>query len=251
MGTLQTNKNEAGKAKPKFERMRKSKSETKPGDLVMCSDCNIFIKRSAMAQHKRNCSPSSSFFVDPRLLSQPTTETSDDFKAYILATLRNDDIGILCKTDPTILTVGYWEFQKLKKNDNKLGSRESVRKDMRYLAHLYSHFQKLNPEKKFYNNCKDMFLIENFSMLSKAINMYCTDGTTLKAGLKHGLQYALISSVKILKAVAFTKNQEDEAKQLEKFQSVFKLWENTLFGDAVLKLKKKLANQRNFLSKKT
>ena len=58
MGTLQTNKNEAGKAKPKFERMRKSKSETKPGDLVMCSDCNIFIKRSAMAQHKRNCSPS-------------------------------------------------------------------------------------------------------------------------------------------------------------------------------------------------
>ena len=237
IGTMQTNIEESGKAHPKFERMRKTKDQEKEGALVMCYECNIFIKRSGMAKHKRSCS--GSCFMDSRLLiSSPTTETSTDFKSHILATLRNDDIGIKCKTDPTILTAGYWSYQRLKKNDNKVGSRDAVRKDMRYLAHCYYHFLRLNPSTQLYSNSKDMFLIQNFSTLAKAIESYCSDGDDLKPGLKHGLQYAIISAVKILKAVAFTKGSDDEASQLEKFQSVFKLWENTIFGDAVLKLKR-------------
>lgn len=45
----------------------------------------------------------------------PDTETSEDFKSYILCTIKNDTTGVFCKTDSTILTIGYCVIQKLRK----------------------------------------------------------------------------------------------------------------------------------------
>lgn len=98
------------------------------------------------------------------------------------------------------------------------------------------HFLDSEPDKIIFNNCKDMFLIDNFKSLNDAIDKYCGEGQQLKAGLKHGLQYSLISAAKILKAMAYTNHRDDEAVQIEKFQSVFKLWEDTIFGESELKL---------------
>lgn len=236
LGILKANIEEAGKQNPQFETIRKTKNPMKPNDIVMCSDCNIFIKKTGMGAHKRHCNPTV-FYVHPKLLSTPDTQTSDEYKAHVLATLRNDDAGILCKTDPTILTYGYWKFQKTRHNDNKIGTRESVRKNMRFLANLFCHFKRCFPG-NVELNCRDMFNSENFYSLLESLDTYCSEGDNLKAGLKHGVQYALISAANILKAVAFTNNQEKEAAMYGKFLDVFKLWEGSVFGDAAAKLKK-------------
>ena len=81
-----------------------------------------------------------------------------------------------------------------------------------------------------------MFLINNFTTLKRAIDAHCSEGDDLKAGLKHRLQYALISAAKTLRALAYTDGKEDEAKEIEKFQSIFKMWEDIIFRDSTLKL---------------
>ena len=148
--------------------------------------------------------------------------------------MRNDTVGILCKKDRTILACGYWSYQKKKKSQNLVGARDNVRKEMRYLGHCYKHFLNRVPKISPYNNCKDMFLIEKFQTLKNAIDKYCRDGENLKPGLKHGLQYTLISAAKTLKALAYTGGNDNEANRIEKFQSVFKMREDTIFGDADL-----------------
>ena len=229
----------------------------------MCGDCCVFILPGSMSNHRKVCCGKKNS-IDVRLLANPSDETSEDFKVNVIATLRNDTVGILCKTDRTILLCGYWSYQKVKKSNNKIGARDAVRKDMRYLAHCYTHFLNSTPEITYYKNSKDMFLIKNFITLKKAIDKYCLEGDELKAGLKHGLQYALISAAKTLRALAYTQGNDLEAKQIEKFQSVFKMWEDTIFGDATLKLQftvdkkakkpcelpveKDLAKLRDFLS---
>ena len=117
-GILKINLEEAGKKEPVFERFRPGKSQD---SLIMCSVCKVFIERSGMSKHRLRCFSSSA--VDVRLLETPTVELSDEFKENVLGTLRNDSIGIICKKDNAILTVGYWLFQKVKKNDNLISAK--------------------------------------------------------------------------------------------------------------------------------
>ena len=156
-----------------------------------------------MFNHKKKCSGKEKS-IDVRLIAEPTEETSESFKKNVIATMRNDTVGMICKKDRTILGFGYWLFQKVKRSQNFVGARDSVRKEMRYLGHCYMHFLDSEPDKIIFNNCKDMFLIDNFKSLNDAIDKYCGEGQQLKAGLKHGLQYSLISAAKILKAMAYT-----------------------------------------------
>ena len=57
-------------------------------------------------------------------------------------------------------------------------------------------------------------------------------------------------AAKIIRSVAYTEGKDDEAHEIEKFQSVFKMWEGTIFGDSTLKLQttvdKKAKNLANF-----
>lgn len=234
MGILKTNTEESGKQNPKFERIRQGKS-TK--DLVMCENCKTFIKRKSMARHSKSCDlPKKCISVD--LLSTPSIETSEDFKENVLATLRNDTIGQICKKDPTILIFGYWRYQKVKSNDNIIGSRDSVRRQMRSLAHLYAVFLNYEGIEMQYSNARDMFTTKNFGKLREAIKVYCQNGDDLKAGLKHNLHFTLIAAAKILKAIAYTQDEVGESKVFEKFLSVIDLYKDVIFGDAALKLKR-------------
>ena len=119
---------------------------------------NFDVKSHEALQWKKNS-------IDARLLTKPSEETSGEFKCNVIATLRNDSIGILCKTNRTILLCGYWSYQKVKKSNNKIGARDSVRRDMRYLAHCYTNFLASSLEVVHYKNSKDMFLIKNFNTL--------------------------------------------------------------------------------------
>ena len=173
-GILMTNLEEAGKATPKYERQRKAHLSSSSA-LVMCAECKIFISPGSMSHHKNICSGYKKA-VDVRLIAKPTIETSNDFKDNILATLRNDTIGIICKKDKTILLVGYWAYQKSKKSANKIGVRDSVRKEMRYLAHCYKKFLDCKPKVSKFKNSNDTFLVQNFQVLRNAINNYYSEG---------------------------------------------------------------------------
>ena len=138
---LKTNIEEAGKDNPNFERIRQSKSAS----LVMCGNCCVFITPAALFNHKIICNGIKKA-IDVRLLAKPTVETSEDLKKNVIATLRNDIIGLLCKTDRTILLCGYWSYQKTKKSNNKIGARDSIWKEMRFPGHCYTHFIKPDPK---------------------------------------------------------------------------------------------------------
>ena len=129
-GILKKNIEETGKDNPNFERIRQRKSAS----LVVCGNCCVFITPAAFFNHKRICK-SIKKPIDVRLLAKPTVETSGDFKRNVIATLRNDTIGLLCKTDKTIHLCEYWSYQKTKKSNNKIGARDSIRKKMRFPRH--------------------------------------------------------------------------------------------------------------------
>ena len=68
----------------------------------------------------------------------------------------------------------------------------------------------------YYKNSKHMLLIKNF------IDKYCLEGDELKARLKHGLQYALISAPKTLRALAYTQGNDLEANTGKLIEIPFK-----------------------------
>ena len=56
--------------------------------------------------------------------------------------MRNDEVGMLCKSDETIITVGSYLFEKIKRKlDKEMEVRRSVRNDMRRLGNLYREFK--------------------------------------------------------------------------------------------------------------
>jgi len=233
-GILKHNMEEVSKENPLYERERREKKDK---NLKMCNNCKAFVSAESVARHSKNCGLPKQF-TDMRMLQKPSVELSESYKSNILATLRNDEIGILCKTDPAILTYGYWSFTKLSKNDNIFGSRQTTRKEMRYLGHLYAKFLTHNPKVLSKGNMKDMLNHINFTALRYAIDDYCLSGESLKAGNKQSLHYILINAARTFKALAFTDGDDAEAEGMERFIAVLKLFEATIFGDASVKLKK-------------
>ena len=75
------------------------------------------------------------------LLKRSDLKLADDFKAHIIATMRNDSIRMKCKKDEIVLLFGFRVLDKVKKrDDNIMGSRKDVRTKMRGLAHLHHVF---------------------------------------------------------------------------------------------------------------
>ena len=162
------------------------------------------------------------------LLKRSDLKLTDDFKAHIIATMRNDSIGMKCKKDESVLLFGFRLFDKVKRrDDNIMGSRKDVRTKMRGLAHLHHVFvTETDPPKQSFNNVKDLFIIKNFEMLKTAIKIYTTDPSSeyFKSGLKVNLQYLLIKAARVFKANALTEEKDEEFKMFDQFLTVLNVW---------------------------
>ena len=67
-------------------------------------------------------------------------------KVDILDHFVNDDVGRLCKTDPTILLIGQSLYSMVKqKPDKTSGIKTSVKANTRMLGNLYTEFEQHNP----------------------------------------------------------------------------------------------------------
>ena len=223
-GIFKTNKREIVKKIPQYERSRKGKTDE---DLVMCNGCKEFVLKSSLPKHRRTCNGNErSFAIDlPLLKKEIPHELSEAFKKHILASLRNDEVGLKCKDDHAVLLFGVRLYDKVKRCQNIIGARRDVRSKMRMLVHLYIHFMNQKPTKICFENAKDMFHSNNFESLKKAIKSYTSpDEEEIKAGLKNNLQFVLIKAAKIFKGQALTDSRKEEAMIFEDFLGVLELW---------------------------
>lgn len=227
---METNKLEIMKETPSYERSRKS-SRNKELDLVMCNNCTKMLLKSSLVKHRRICS-SKSYGIDlPMLRKTIPIALTDEFKRYVIGTMRNDEIGLKCKEDHSILLFGCRLYDKVKKSNNISGTRKDVRTKMRMLSHLHSHFLKGEEDdenikiERIFGNMKDIFITRNFDALKKGIELYTgDDDNNMKPGLKTNLQHLLTKAAKTFRGQALTDGKDSEAKIFEQFLSVLGLW---------------------------
>ena len=232
-GIKMENIEEIKKDTPQYQVQRKGNKEDMP---IMCSNCNMTIQRRSSARHFKTCSTTGKlpFKLDINLLREPDMEFSESFKKHILATLKNDDVGLKAKNDKGILLFASKEFQKTLKNPDKiLETRISVRRNLREITKLYMLFLEIGLLKEHFKNVKDMFLIDNFSILRSAIEKYGKyDDGSIKSGAKVNIQYTIINAVKTFIGVSHVSGNLEELQTFERFLSSFKIFENVIFGDA-------------------
>ena len=125
---------------------------------------------------KMHCHPSEDTVSSPSIpvsLMRTSAAISDHFKVDILDHFVNDDVGRLCKTDPTILLAGQCLHAKVKqKPDKKSGVKSSVKANTRMLGNLYTEFEQHNPASQGDPSTSvDMLESRNFPALEQAIEV--------------------------------------------------------------------------------
>ncbi|PIK49503.1 hypothetical protein BSL78_13608 [Apostichopus japonicus] len=247
-GILKANKEEAKKVNPVYQKERAFR--TGSGKIVMCRNCSGFFSRRSIGRHTKICCKESGkekAFVPISLLEQLDSK-DESFILDILAKLRDDEVGLMCRNDSVITTVGkrLWQQNKLKA-DKKTEVRKSVMTSMRRLSSLYLLFLKqreeLGPIQQIDKNAADMFLRSNFNHLESAIAVYSTKGDRdstddLKHGLKAALYYLIKKAGKILKGTYLINDQDARADAVDKFMHVFEMNHNFIFGDASYAMQK-------------
>ena len=176
------------------------------------------------------------------LLNNSYTNVSEEFTTKVLATMINDEIGLLCKKDQFLLIFGNRLFCKIKRREGKkMDTVKTIRANIRRLGHLYHIFQQRNTENR-HKNLLDMFERLNFEFLRDSISEYTVveGGQTkkFKCGLKHVLQYTIQTAAKILKGTFLVRERDDLSKTMDNFLAIFKLNKDEIFGDAEYQLNK-------------
>ena len=236
---------------PKYQREKAPKVVLDDSDLKMCGKCKGFYGNSFLSRHlkvcqRNECAPTYSLPIGLLLADSPVNITQE-FKVHILGKLRDDNAGILCKSDRTILIIGMRLYDKVKRKVDKSSEvRKPVRTDMRRIAHLYIPFKNQPDITHVYSTAQDLFDRRNVSQLQEALDTYCEkEKGGLKSGLKIALLYLIKKSAKIIKGTVLMEAEEgvteeearkravSKAQEIDLFLVFLKLWEDSMFGDAV------------------
>ena len=168
-GIRNHNIREVSEQVPNFQREHAPKcSDTDESNLKMCGICFGFYETRFISRHKcQENTCKTSLTLPLKLLNvKSDVAVSLDFRKNILENLRSDSIGLMCREDEIILTVGVRLYDKLKrKADKAVEVRKSVRNDMRRLARLYTAFKQQPNVTCHHNNAMDMFNRVNFDQL--------------------------------------------------------------------------------------
>ena len=155
-----------------------------------------------------------------------------------MATFHNDEIGKLCRSDPTIVLIGRRRFQRNRgKVDKLVEIKKSVMTEMRLLSKLCIVFAEAAPGSNI--SAKDMFVRTNFNVLEVAIEQVTlTESSVLKHGVKNGLYYLLKNSANIVMSSYLGVGDDNQAAEVEKFIHYLELNRDTVFADAVYAINK-------------
>ena len=135
--------------------------------LTQYSACLAFLSRRLFSLHKKSCRIINYCLVVPLPVTQEviprSRKLSKDFILKILSTLRNDELGTICRKHEFILYIGSKLFSGRSYKTEKMATvLKLVRTEMCTLAHLHRAFVSLEGITKTYENIVDMFLRENF-----------------------------------------------------------------------------------------
>ncbi|XP_041456679.1 uncharacterized protein LOC121408987 isoform X1 [Lytechinus variegatus] len=246
-GILLFNKEESKKDNPKYLRERACQPENEKDQIVMCSVCHGFYRKTYLRKHMARCKTHEPIRGAPIPMSLLSMNTSDQsvFAQEVLAKFRKSEVSTICKNDKVLLTIGRRLWEKKRKKINKDDNRKSVMTDMRRLGRLYLEFRKTEdtlgelPIKR--GDISDVFQRENWVHLEQAVES-CTikeDGKTIKVALKLGLLYLIRNACKILKGTYLIQDEDSRAEDIDKFLAVLDLNQSYLFGDATYHVNKK------------
>ena len=143
-GINQTNILQAQSENPEYRSERRSKN-AKP--LIRCRFCNITVNIKNLAAHRKRSQLKTIapvISIPTAVLEVPNSNQYDEgFLINILSKFGNEDVGKLCRTDQTLLEIGFKFYWKLKrKKDKAIEIYRSIRGDMRRLAHCYCYLEK-------------------------------------------------------------------------------------------------------------
>ena len=219
------------------KRLRSSKSLP-----ILCGNCNSFYSNTYIRRHQLKCHQGKLKSFNSVFSLSQTMELS--FITNILNNLRNDEIGKCCLNDQYILEIGKWLWGKQKhKIDKIMGTKNSVRRDMRQLAQLNIELLKVEDEIGAlpikYNDIRNLYCRKNLKHIFQALTnlSYNIDGK-FKPGFKINTKYLLLKTANIMKTIYQLNDSDMEANDIEKFIDLLKVTEGDIFGDAVYQLNK-------------
>lgn len=215
--------------------MEKIKKSAKGSETVHCSKCHGSYSRAYFYRHRKTCKK----LARPILSSVlPYEKEESEGFLNILSSFQATEAGNLCRDDPTIRAVGKHLYLKDRSKVDKTDEvRKSVMGDMRNLAHLNIAFKEevQNNGSTESSDVRSMFTIEKWSYLREAVDVVTSsnNAANIKYGLKNNLYYLLQRSADILIGDALAKHDgEEEVKGLNKFVTLLRHNQNSVFGDS-------------------
>ena len=234
-GIFNENVFQATQPEPTYQRERKGLSA-----LSCCSRCKGFYSRNQFHKHKELCKGNTDDILSSVRVEAFKTmgAVEDEFTTEILAKFQNDDIGKLCRSEPTIVLIGRRRFQRNRgKVDKLMEIKKSVMTEMRLLSKLCIAFSEAATGSNI--SAKDMFVRTNFNFLEVAIERVTTaESSALKHGVKNGLYYLLKNSATIVMSSYLGDGDDNNAAEVEKFIHYLELNRDTVFADAVYAINK-------------
>ena len=234
-GIFNENVFQATQPEPTYQRERKGLSA-----LSCCSRRKGFYSSKQFHKHKDSCKGNTDDILSSVGVDAFKTmgAVEDEFTTEILAKFHNDDIGKLCRSEPTIVLIGRRRFQRNRgKVDKLMTIKKSVMTEMRLLSKLCIAFSEAATGSNM--SAKDMFIRTNFNVLEVAIEQVTTaESSALKRGVKNGLYYLLKNSATIVMSSYLGVGDDNNAAEVEKFIHYLELNRDTMFVDAVYAINK-------------
>jgi len=213
--------------------LHEKRQKNADGHLKMCTKCNGFYRSHLLWKHLLKCTGDETVCDTDGLQLDDATilaTTNSDFNNSILLNFHSDDIGILCKTDRMITTVGKILWERSVRKDKK-----STMGEMRKLASLLHAARNISKNDKFTGS--DMLLPANFRIVVDALSAITVkEDNGLKAGLKLSLGYLLKKAARFIKCEFIIDGKDDEMRETDKFLSLLDGSWGYLFNSAQIEL---------------
>ncbi|KAJ8043799.1 N-lysine methyltransferase KMT5A-A [Holothuria leucospilota] len=204
------------------------------GSMVICGGCEGMHPYRSFWRHKIQCQRS---FVaaSPGPVSCVTSRL--EFKEEILDHLPTDEMGDVCRSDPTLLLLGErWWKERLKARRDRSYVKKIVMLEMRTLAIIHRNMKKLclshGCGDHGQGHVGDMFHEQKFLSLCEAINTYTRDveSSTERAELKLSLFRLLKKACKVIKSGHVAEGRYNACMEMDSFSAILEQNSDFVFG---------------------
>jgi hypothetical protein len=142
--------------------------------MRLCDNCKGYFSNVYFSKHK--CSGEHPVPIKPKLLLSNKINKVRQDKEFcgLLNRFQDDVIGNICRTNETIIMIGYRHFNLRRHEEGKHDEcRKVVMRDMRTLARLYDEYLSINNGSSSF---EDMLTRQNLDNLVQAVeNLVSTD----------------------------------------------------------------------------